>query len=131
MYISHDLLSQENWDELAQCAKWSRANAETLVDTHWIGGDPRRLQVYGWAAWSPKKGILTLRNPSDKEQDFTLELGKALELPAGVPQTYALTSPYKQRDVPECQNQNPLDAGKPVTIKLKPFEVLVFEAAGR
>ncbi len=30
------------------------AMRDILVDTHWIGGDPGQLQVYGWAAWSPQ-----------------------------------------------------------------------------
>jgi len=46
--------------------RWSRMHGETLRDTHWIGGDPDKLQVYGWAAWSTREGILTLRNPSKK-----------------------------------------------------------------
>jgi hypothetical protein len=40
MYITPSLLTPENWDTLAEAAKWSRANAETLVDTHWVGGRP-------------------------------------------------------------------------------------------
>ena len=31
-------------------------------------GDPAWLEVYGWASWTPRKGILVLRNPSDHEQ---------------------------------------------------------------
>ncbi|MEI7912051.1 MAG: enterotoxin [Verrucomicrobiota bacterium] len=126
MYISHDLLTQANWDELATCAKWSRANAATLVDTHWIGGSPRKLEVYGWASWSPRKAILTLRNPSDKAQEFTLKLSTALELPAGAPASYTLTSPYQQREIKELTGK--INPANPVKFTLSPFEVLVFEA---
>ncbi|MEI9903460.1 MAG: hypothetical protein WDN06_05375 [Asticcacaulis sp.] len=56
MYITPSLLSAGDWDTLAQAANWSRANADVLKDTHWIGGDPGRLDVYGWAAWAPRKG---------------------------------------------------------------------------
>ncbi len=126
MYISHQLLTKKNWDDLAECAKWSRANASTLVDTHWVGGNPGKLEVYGWASWSPAKGILTLRNPNEKEQTFTVDLNKAFELPAGAATRYILKSPFKQRAVNELEGT--LDAGKPVKITLRPFEVLVFEA---
>ena len=78
MYISPSLLTKKDWDVLAEAAKWSRANADTLVDTHWIGGDPAMLEVYGWASWSPRKGIVVLRNPSDKAQDFVLDVNRAL-----------------------------------------------------
>jgi hypothetical protein len=64
LYITPSLLTEADWNVLAETAKWSRSNASTLVDTHWIGGDPRWLQVYGWAAWSPQKAILTCAIPA-------------------------------------------------------------------
>jgi hypothetical protein len=152
MYISHGLLSAQDWDTLAECAKWSRANAGTLVDSHWIGGDPLKLHVYGWASWSAgdcpdfrakhrtkmglspsrdtappaAKGIFALRNPSDKPQKFTVDLAKFFELPVGAPTCYRVTSPYKQRAIAELAGV--IDAAQPVEITLRPFEVLVFEA---
>jgi hypothetical protein len=35
-----------------------------FVDTHWAGGDPRWLQVYGWAAWWPNAGADSLTRPA-------------------------------------------------------------------
>ena len=55
LYVTPSLLSEADWDVLAEAAKWSRHNAATLVDTHWVGGDPRWLEVYGWAAWMHRK----------------------------------------------------------------------------
>ncbi len=95
LYITPSLLSQQNWDDLAEAAKWSRANADVLKDTHWVGGDPVKLQVYGWAAWSAKKSILTLRNPSDKPQSITLDVAKVLEVPKGQAMAFAAQSPWK------------------------------------
>jgi hypothetical protein len=125
LYITPSLLSEKDWDTLAEAAKWSRANASTLVDTHWIGGDPQWLEVYGWAAWSPKKGILTLRNPSSQAQDFTLDIGKAFELPPGIPAHYTAHSPWStDRSEPGIN----LIAGTPYTFHLAPFQVLTLEA---
>lgn len=124
MYITPSLLTQANWDDLAEAAKWSRANAEVLRDTHWVGGDPAKLEVYGWAAWSPRKSILTLRNPSDQPQSTRIRLQDALELPVGAPQKYSAVSPWRE------------DAGQPATciaagqtheFHLHPFEVLTLE----
>lgn len=125
MYISHRLLTAKDWDTIAECAKWSRANTATLVDSHWIGGNPLKLEVYGWASWSPVKGIFALRNPSDKQQQFTVDLGKFFELPQGAAQKYHLTSPYRQRSPEELSGT--VEAGRPVKITVNPFEVLVFE----
>lgn len=125
MYITHSLLAAADWDTLAEAANWSRENAATLVDTHWIGGDPQKMQVYGWAAWSQQKGILTLRNPSNKSQTFSIDIGQAFELPPGAPRRFAAHSPWK-RD--QKQKPVPLVAGEPHTFHLKPFEVLNLEA---
>lgn len=124
LYITPSLLTKENWDTLAASAKWSRENAETLKDTHWVGGDPEQGQVYGWAAWSPKKGILTLRNPSGKAGTIELDAAKMFELPEGAPQSYELTSPYKDQK----QTGIAIQAGEPHEFTLAPYEVLVFEA---
>ena len=84
LYINPKLLTETMWDELAAAAKWSRANSDVLVDTHWIGGDPGKAEVYGWASWRPGKGILVLRNPSETPQEFSITPQAALELPGGV-----------------------------------------------
>jgi hypothetical protein len=127
MYITPSLLSPQDWDVLAEAAKWSRENAEILKDSHWIGGDPARLKIYGWAAWSPEKAIITLRNPSDLPQDFTASLAALLELPAnGSAHAFMARSPWKN------------DAAKPAltipaqeqhSFHLEPFQVLTLELA--
>jgi hypothetical protein len=124
MYITPSLLSSQDWDVLAESAKWSRDNAPTLRDSHWIGGDPARLEVYGWAAWSPEKAIVTLRNPSDHPQDFSASLAAVLELPSGGASAFVACSPWKT------------DSAKPAltirsqeqhTFHLEPFQVLTLE----
>jgi hypothetical protein len=124
LYLTPALMTEQNWDDLAAAAKWSRANADTLRDTHWIGGRPADRQVYGWAAWSPKKGILTLRNPAPKAQSIKIDPAKAFELPGDAARKYDVVSPFadEQLDVKE------LAAGTETTFNLKPFEVLVIEA---
>jgi len=124
MYITPGLMTPENWDTLAEAAKWSRANAGTLVDTHWVGRAPARGQIYGWAAWSPKKGILTLRNPSSKAGKIKIDPKKVFELPEGAAQNYTVVNPFKDQSMDVTK----LRAGKKTTFKLQPFEVLIVEA---
>ncbi len=128
MYVTPSLLSEENWDDLAEAARWSRANAATLVDTHWVGGDPAKLEVYGWASWSPAKGILTLRNPSDKEQSISLDPAEVFELPANARHRFAAASPWK---ADAGKPALALEAGKKAEFNLAPFEVLNLEARSR
>lgn len=125
MYITPSLLSRKDWDELAKAAIWSRKNAQTLKDSHWIGGDPGRLEVYGWASWSPKKAIIVLRNPSDQPQTFALDIQSALELPVSAPKNYMARNSWQPT---ASSTPLPLHAGNKVQIKLKPFEVRTLDA---
>ena len=115
MYCTPHLLSNRDWDQIARWARWSAVNADVLRDTHWIGGNPERLDVYGWAAWSERKGIVTLRNPSSTRQEYPLDVGAAFELPQGAPRRYRAGA-------------QTLAAGKPHLCTLEPFEVRTIEA---
>ena len=121
MYVTPSNLSTSNWDTLAESANWSRANMETLKDTHWVGGDPNELDAYGWAAWAPSKATLTLRNPSDRWQTIALDPAQAFELPDGAATSYSAHSPWKaDRDQPPIA----LAAGREHAFRLAPFQVL-------
>lgn len=125
LYIQPGRLTPQDWDVLAEAAKWSRSHADVLVDTHWIGGDPGRLELYGYASWSPRKGVLMLRNPANRPQTYSLEIQTAFELPLGAPRKYALRSAWA-----EDRDQQPLsaEAGVALSIPLAPFEIRVLEA---
>lgn len=125
MYITPSLLSKENWDTLAEAAKWARENADVLRDTHWVGGNPVKLEVYGWASWSPKKAILVLRNPSDKAQQLSLDVGQAFEIPAGAAMKFQARSPW-QKDA--AMQTIELSGGGVHVFALAPFEVLTLDA---
>jgi hypothetical protein len=118
-------MTPQTWDALAEAARWSRSNLDVLADTHWIGGDPAKGEVYGWASWSKRKGILTLRNPDDRLAEFAVDIGQAFELPANAATRYVLKSPWKD-DASKASLE--LTAGQPQALTLQPFEVLVFDA---
>jgi hypothetical protein len=126
LYVDPGVMNDALWDVLADAAKWARANAEVLADTHWLGGDPAALQVYGWASWRPGKGVVTLRNPADQPQSFALNLATALELPAGAPERYTLRDVWNTR--PDLAGKT-LAAVEPLSLDLAPFEVVVLEAS--
>jgi hypothetical protein len=124
MYITPSLLSAQDWDVLAETAKWSRENGSVLKDSHWIGGDPARLEVYGWAAWSSEKAIVTLRNPSDHPQDFTASLAGLIELPGGSAPAFAARSPWNADSAKPVLN---IPAEEQHTFHMQPFQVLTLE----
>ncbi len=124
-FITPSMIAPEVWDVLAETLAWMHRNADVLVDSHGIGGDPWSVEAYGYAAWSPRMGILTLRNPSDQPAKLTVDLQHAFELPPTAPSRYILSSPW--RDKGSLQNLT-LTAGKPHAFDLAPFQVLTLEA---
>lgn len=124
LYLMPSAMAPESWDAVASAAKWAKLNADVLVDTHWVGGDPQKLQIYGWASWTPRKGILTIRNPDDVTKEFAVDIGQAFELPAGAEKSYKMTSPYPDQKIQTVG----LTAGQPHTFTLEPFDVLVLES---
>ncbi|HVX40688.1 MAG TPA: enterotoxin [Gemmatimonadaceae bacterium] len=124
MYITPSLLTGANWDDIAEAARWSRRNASALVDSHWLGGDPRQLEAYGHAAWSPGGAVLSLRNPSDKPQSIAVDVAPVLELPSNAAARYAARSPWL-----EDRGRAPvaLEAGAAHEFALAPFEVVTLE----
>lgn len=128
LYIAPQLMTETMWDILAAGARWSRANADVLVDTHWLGGDPGEHQVYGWASWTPRKGILVLRNPDDQPASITLDLQDVFELPPGAPRAYLLVPVG-----PDTGNAPAIDAaaGMLRVFPLEPFQTVVYDVEPR
>lgn len=81
MCVNPHYLNSYQWNVLARAIKWSRAHKDVFSDVYWVGGSPKDKDVYGFASWNPKHGILMLRNPSDKVQQYTFLLQDVLELP--------------------------------------------------
>jgi hypothetical protein len=128
LYIRPQMLSPAEWDALAEGAAWSQRQGEVLADAHWIGGDPGHGEVYGYAAWSPRRGTLALRNPSASPASLEIDIQKAFELPPGAAQEYELRSPWK---APPDAKPLSLRVGQSRRFILAPFEVLVFDAVPR
>jgi hypothetical protein len=125
LYVTPQMMTPPMWDALAEATRWSRRNADVLVDVHWIGGDPGEGQPYGYASWSPRMGIVSLRNPDEAPAQYALDIAKAFELPEGAPRRYRLSSPWKGG------KSNPpvvVEAGRPHNFDLPPFETMVLEA---
>ncbi len=122
IYITPQMLTSAQWDTLAKAAIWARENNATLADVHWTGGNPTELEVYGWAAWSPCKALLTVRNPSAASRVWCFEPGAVFELPPEAPRNYVVTSP-NGKQLPFSAFR----AGEIVRLTLKPFEVIVME----
>ncbi len=122
LYISTDRMKPGFWPVLAEAAKWAKTNEKILQDTHWIGGSPINMEVYGFASWTPEKGIITLRNPSDKPGEFSFTLDNLLEIPVNFKGYFHLKS------TDPADSGISIASGDPEKIVLKPFETKILEA---
>ncbi len=128
-YITPSLMHPQWWDILADGVKWLKANERTLVDVHWVGGDPEHggeADVYGYASYSAGKrggtGLVILRNPSDRPQTLTTTLDKLLELP-GSAAVKGMKTVYGH-DVKVATPKRSSDA---LSFAFDPFGVLLLE----
>ncbi len=121
LYVNPHKLNEKNWDCLRDAIKWSKAHTRQLADIHWVGGDPLKGDVYGFAGWADKKGVLTLRNPTSHVKTFVVHTGKVFEIPAGNGASYSFFDARSRQKAP-------LYSGNTLSVKLAPFEVKVMDA---
>jgi len=125
LYINAYRMNTAAWDCLADAITWAKENESIMADTHWIGGDPAKGEIYGFAAWSPQKAVLTLRNPSKEEKMFEVNIAKVFELPLDAKNEFLF---YDAKMSTTTGNKQPLAQGRSFRITLKPLEVKVFNA---
>jgi len=77
LYITPSLLSEDRWRVLGMATKWALENAEKLVNSVCIAGNPEDGRVHGYISWTDTSGVLTLRNPDRKMQTVTVPWGQA------------------------------------------------------
>lgn len=117
------------WNDLAECMRWQKEQADVLPDIHWVGGNPwdgKKAHVYGWAAWNGKKAVLTLRNPATYEQCLTTTLRKALDIPAYIHGKIKFTNAFTQPELKGLSIHQPIDIDAELTLQLPASSVFVF-----
>jgi hypothetical protein len=125
LYINPHKLNTANWNCLAEASTWAKENESVMTDVHWVGGDPAIGEVYGFAAWSPEKAVLSLRNPSSVEKIFEINVSRIFEIPHNVRYKYSF---YDARTNMANGKKQALAQAKLFRITLQPFEVKVFNA---
>jgi len=115
LYISPDILTEQEWEILAKWIKWAKDNWDILKQTEMVLGDPNKLEIYGYLHRNNPRSLLIIRNPKDKPQILnlspeTLHFDQFKSLKLLYPDSKSFSS-------------NPLGQ----TITLSPFEVSVIE----
>ena len=125
LYINPHKLNTANWDCLAAAAGWAKENETVMTDIHWVGGDPGKGEVYGFAAWSEGKSLISLRNPSEITKDYSVDVAEVFELPAGVNNNFLF---YDVKAKIATGVKQITAKGKEFSVTLQPFEVKIYDA---
>lgn len=83
LYISPDLLGEGEWRVLADALRWARDRFPVLRNAEMIGGDPNRLEPYGYVHWEGGRGVVAVRNPDVAPRGVTVPLDPAHGLDPG------------------------------------------------
>ena len=94
LYIKPRVLSESDWDVLAEGLKWAHQMFPAFRRVQMHGGNPKKKAVYGYSAWNASQGYVSVHNPSDEAKEYSFTLNRALGL---VPKaaSYTLSSPLK------------------------------------
>jgi hypothetical protein len=127
-YVEAGDLTAQQWTLLARAAKWAKMHETVFRFGRMIGGDPRRGEVYGFAAFDAGAGTLALRNPSDQQRQFESQLANLLDLSGRERRrTYQLRGVFGATKPLEGRRA----ATETLRIELPAFGIAVFEVEGR
>jgi hypothetical protein len=124
-YINPRLMAEDDWRVLAGLIRWARANRELLRHTVELPSRVELGEPYAYAHWQGVRGVIAVRNPSNENREYVLDLGRA-------------QAPRQLRDA-VCYAQYPyrrgiaekLHAGSTVHLTLAPWELLYLEIVPR
>lgn len=122
-YYSPSMFDDEKWQVNAEAANWIEDNFDILQKSKMFGGNPENGDVYGYSCWKGDQGIVSIRNPKDVEQTYTLTLDENVGVTSAVKNAYGTVVVGDQ----SRQVNDPVSYGKKLTYTLKPKEVLIIQ----
>jgi hypothetical protein len=123
LYLKPTVLSSSDWNVLSEGLQWADDRFPAFRRVRMHGGRPAAGEAYGYTAWTKNLGYLSLHNPSDKPQSYTVKLDRAFGLlPRSGP--FQVSSPLAKstRGLPEKCN-----LGDTLTFELAPREIRILD----
>ena len=122
LYVSPDLLSPGEWNAIASCARWAKANRDVLMHTSMVLGDPHKCEPYGYLHMTRKKGLVLLRNPGPTPRDIRLRMsGELVDIDPSTEYYVNVIYPYSML-LP-----SPLKLNGVLSLRLDGYQVLAAE----
>lgn len=122
-YYSPSMFDNEKWQVNAEAANWIEDNFDILQKSKMFGGDPEKEQVYGYSCWNGNQGIVSIRNPKNVEQTYTLKLDEKVGVSSEVKNVYGKVVVGDQ----SRQTNDSVSHNTELTYTLKPKEVLIVQ----
>jgi hypothetical protein len=122
LYIKTEILSESDWDVLANGLKWGHKVFPYFKYSRMHGGDPTKNEVYGYTGWNESGGYASFHNPSETDsQSYSFTIDRKFGTAAKV--SYKISSPLDNSTL----TGKIFSYGNRIEIELKPGEVKVLE----
>lgn len=123
LYYSYNLFNENKWKINADVLKFIKENYHILKNSKLIGEPANTGKIYGYSAWTDSEGIISLRNPSNKKQSYSLKLEKSIGVNESI---QALT---RVNVIPYCTKpcETLYSFGDTLEIELDAHEIVVFK----
>lgn len=123
LYYSYNMFNKAKWRINADALRFIRNNYDVIKTSRFIGGAPTKGDVYGYSAWTETAGIVSLRNPSNNPQKFTLTLDKLVgTFPVAKDMERISIYPYTTD-----KDERTYSYGDQLVIELAPLEVVIMK----
>ncbi len=121
LYISPDILSDNEWNALAQSLKWGKTNFDILMNTEMIGGDPSKSESYGFTHFKGDNALIAVRNPKMGNDEISFVLSS----------DFGMNEKAKNLVMEEIYPRNIISdklykCGDKVSVSLDGFETAIF-----
>jgi hypothetical protein len=124
-YLNPSLLGEADWDIYAGFLKWARRNRDLLRETVVLPGRVEAGEPYAYAHWTPDRGLIVVRNPSNETRKYRVALAEA-RMPRSLRDAVCFTQyPYRRGLA------SGIEADGELRMKLAPWELLYVEVRPR
>lgn len=119
LYIKTHVLSDSDWDIMAEGLKWVHTYFPAFEHVKMYGGNPREKKIYGYSGWKDDLGYISIHNPSNKPQKLTVTLDRSMGVGKQVT-NYKLTSPLPGNTTGLKETWS---FGETLNLELQPHEI--------
>lgn len=123
LYYSYNMFNTAKWRINADALRFIRNEYNVLKTSQLVGGCPANGDVYGYSAWTENKGIVSLRNPADRNQSFKFKLDESFGTFKGTENLKCtFVYPYDHQ-----KDEKTYNYGDEFSFELAPHEVIIMK----